>query len=63
VCRVAVWGGLGGVLGSFTHSLTYRCSTGTPAQDREVAEAGVKAVEEYIKSMETEGGGQVKAKL
>lgn len=41
------------------------CSTGTPAQDREVAEAGVRAVEEYVKR--SQGGGEegkpVKAKL
>jgi len=59
LCWVAAWDGAG----FSAHSLTYRCSTGTPAQDREVAEAGVKAVEEYIKSIEAEGGGQMKAKL
>jgi len=35
------------------------CSTGTPAQDQEVAQAGVDAVLAYIK----QEGGQLKAKL
>ncbi|KAI3393431.1 hypothetical protein diail_4267 [Diaporthe ilicicola] len=36
------------------------CSTGTPAQDEEVARAGVEAVERLIKE---EGRGALKAKL
>jgi len=44
------------------------CSTGTPAQDREVAEAGVRAVTEYVESCKGGkdggmGGERVKAKL
>jgi uncharacterized protein GlcG (DUF336 family) len=36
------------------------CSTGTPAQDRECAEAGARAV---VKALEEEDSGRVKAKL
>lgn len=36
------------------------CSTGTPAQDQEVAQAGVDAVAEYVRK---QSGGSSKAKL
>lgn len=36
------------------------CSTGTPAQDQEVAQAGVDAIMEYVRSG---GEGKLKAKL
>lgn len=40
------------------------CSTGTPAQDTEVAQAGVDAVNEYVKQLQQQGQGhKLKAKL